>query len=173
MCIRDRHRDHLIRLPDMIAQHIPAFRAFHDLWIAQLSRPLYAQPTNVENPKATGPNAKFKALLQQVATEFLTYIVQLDPDPLKKNVQWLLTLITRKQQPMPVEDLIYAGESLTKFMQMKKERLIPKEKSDINKYKSLSDLNHALRGEQDNRQAVATTKDAEMRACLLYTSRCV
>jgi hypothetical protein len=162
--IHEPHRDHLIRLPDMIAQHIPAFRAFHDLWIAQLSRPLYAQPTNVENPKATGPNAKFKALLQQVATEFLTYIVQLDPDPLKKNVQWLLTLITRKQQPMPVEDLIYAGESLTKFMQMKKERLIPKEKSDINKYKSLSDLNHALRGEQDNRQAVATTKDAEMRA---------
>jgi hypothetical protein len=82
------------------------------------------------------------------AAKLFDYVVSRDPDSTKKHVQWLLTLILRKTNPMPLEDLEYAGESLSTFMAMKQARALPPDKLDINTYKSLSDLNLALRGEQ-------------------------
>ena len=96
------------------------------------------------------------------------YILGVDPDPAKKNSQWLLTIVTRKKDPMPLEDLEYAGESLTKFAQLKKEKIIPSN-TDINQLKSLSELNSLLRGGQENKETSSKSEEMEM----LHQSRVV
>jgi len=97
-----------------------------------------------------------------IAEVLFDYVVSVDPDPVKKNTQWLLTLITRKNNRMPLEDLEYASESLTKFAEMKKARLLPPDKTDINTFKSLSDLNFTLRGEQENKSNALASEEQAM-----------
>lgn len=100
----------------------------------------------------------------QIADKLFTYIISVDPDPQKKNSQWLLTSVLRKNQPMPFEDLAHASESLTKFAEMKRAGELAPDKTDINRFRSLSDLNVALRGEQEQRTTALATQDQAMLA---------
>lgn len=114
--------------------------------------------------------ARQPAAADQFAAKCFAYVVARDPDTTKKHVQWLLTLILRKTNPMPLEDLEHAGEALTKFMAMKQARALPADKTDINTYKSLSDLNLVLRGEQQHAaNALVSQEQAMLAQCdVLY-----
>jgi hypothetical protein len=106
-----------------------------------------------------------KIRVSLIAEKLFDFIVAVDPDPVKKNTQWLLTIITRKKDPMPLEDLEYAQESLVKFIEMKKTRQISAN-ADINKFKSLSELNSALKGEVEQKtQMVASEAEAMLAQC--------
>jgi hypothetical protein len=103
---------------------------------------------------------------EHFALTLFNHVVGLDPDSSKKHVQWLLNLILRKTNPMPLEDLDYATESLSRFMAMKQARALPANKTDINGYASLSDLNLALRGEQQHASsALASREQAILAQC--------
>jgi hypothetical protein len=97
----------------------------------------------------------------ELADALFNYVFAVDPDPVKKNAQWLLTIIMRKNNPMPLEDLEYAGETLTKFAEMKKSRALPP-KTDINRFKSLSELNAAMRGEQEHATTALASEEQTM-----------
>ena len=53
--------------------------------------------------------------------KIFNWIVSLDPDPNKRNTQWIFNLVLRKVNPLPLEDIQYVTEALTKFMKMKAE----------------------------------------------------
>ncbi len=97
------------------------------------------------------------------AQRFFDYVVSVDPDPVKSNTQWLLTQILRKNNPMPLEDLEGAKDTLTDFMEMKKTRQLPPEHMDINKFRSLSDLRAALRKTET---AIVASSDQEEKDAL-------
>jgi hypothetical protein len=96
--------------------------------------------------------------------QLFNFVLSCDPDPVKKNSQWLLTQILRKQNAMPMEDLRTASETLTKYDEMKKARQIPANKSDINSFKSLSDLYLVIRGEVQQIQTADEQEKQEMLA---------
>jgi len=104
----------------------------------------------------------------RLAEPLFDYVLACDPDPLKKNSQWLLTIITRKNSPMPTEDLEHAPEVLTKFAEMKKENLLPPDKTDINAFRSLSDLNATLRAGAGNTTAADDEQTMLHEAKIIY-----
>ncbi len=95
--------------------------------------------------------------------KLFNYISSCDPDPIKKNLQWLLIQVLRKQNPMPLEDLEGASDVLTRYAEMKKHRLIPANKSDINAFRSLGDLRAVIAGEKKNQLLVADSEEAKAR----------
>jgi len=113
-------------------------------------------------PSNIAPLAKAPKDIALTAQKLFDYIVSVDPDPKKRNSQWLLTLVTRKADPMPFEDLHYASESLNKFAEMKQAGQLPANKGDINRYRSLSDLNFALEGEKKQQVATLASQEQEM-----------
>jgi hypothetical protein len=111
------------------------------------------------------------------AEKLFNYVLSVDPDPVKKNSQWLFNQILRKpdadrgRAPMPLEDLESAGETLTTYAEMKKNRQIPKDKFDINAFKSLSDLAATLRGEIVQQEQASDAEEQEMLAqCDVYAN---
>jgi len=109
------------------------------------------------------PDMDIEDAFENDAVNLFNYVLEQDPDPVKKNSQWLLNLITRKNGKMPLEDLMYARETLQKFEEMKKNRQLPQGKTDINAYKSLADVEAIIRGET---QAIVQAQDAEMQKAL-------
>jgi len=96
------------------------------------------------------------------AEKFFNFVLACDPDPVKKNSQWLLTQILRKNNAMPLEDLEGASETLKQYAEMKKARQIPANKSDINAFKSLSELNSVVRGEEQTQVQKVDAEEAAM-----------
>lgn len=96
------------------------------------------------------------------AAHVFDLVLQADPDPVKKNTQWLLTQILRKTNPMPLEDLEGAAETLGRYAEMKRLRQIPADKADINVFKSLSELAALLRGEVQQQVMASDAEQADM-----------
>lgn len=78
-------------------------------------------------------------------------------DPGKNNVytQWMLDRILRQSRPMPLEDVIYAPETLADYEKVKRD-LAP-EQRDINRFVDLSSVRAATASRQDT----AAQSDAE------------
>lgn len=73
------------------------------------------------------------------------WIAEQDPGKNNPATQWMLDRVLRKDNPIPLEDLLYAKETLAKFLTAVQKRTLPADVSnDINKYKSLSDIEAAL-----------------------------
>ena len=82
----------------------------------------------------------------KAANMLFDWIMNHDPTSTKKYTQWLLTIVTKKKNPTPLEDITYADESINEFEQVKNS--LPPDKRDINKFKSLSELNQILSSQE-------------------------
>jgi hypothetical protein len=100
--------------------------------------------------------------------KMLSYVASFDPDKTKKYTQWFLNMILRKAPKpvdpnhpmaanapqaiaaMPLEDLERAQSYVIRFEEGRKSGLIPKEMSDINKFKTIGDLAEVLNQSQQN-----------------------
>ena len=99
---------------------------------------------------------------EDIAQKLVNFIISLDPDPKKRNAQWLLTVSLRQNQPMPMEDLKYAGETLIAFEKAKIAKQVPPQYSDINRFKSLSEINAVLRSGEETTLSADEAEQAEM-----------
>jgi hypothetical protein len=111
-----------------------------------------------------GDDNSGKPQSEQIADHVFDLVLAADPDPVKKNTQWLLTQLLRKHDAMPLEDLEGAAETLTRYAEMKRTRQIPPDKADINAFKSLSELAALLRGEVQQQVVASDAEQAEMLA---------
>lgn len=98
------------------------------------------------------------ALAQRVFND----VMNADPDPVKKNTQWLLTLLSNNR--MPYEDLPKANDYLTRYAEKKKRRQIPQEYSDLNRFRSLGDLFQVVKGSDDQIQDAQESEKAKFAA---------
>src|SRR5574343_232378 len=64
---------------------------------------------------------------------FATF-TNVDPDPTKKNLQWVLNTYIAGR--MPIEDLEKIPDYIIKFNEKKKKRELPPEHMDLNRFKS-------------------------------------
>lgn len=92
------------------------------------------------NAMDIGPQQPGTQAQEAVAQKLFAYIVQFDPDGTKRNAQWLLNLLLKNN--MQLEDLPEARDMITAFMQH--QRQLPAEQRDLNRFKSLGDLEAAL-----------------------------
>jgi len=74
------------------------------------------------------------------AIHLFDYVIDQDPDPKKSHVQWLFNTFLRKKNPQPLEDLEAATDALSRFMELRKQRLLIGQRADINSYKSIREL---------------------------------
>ena len=74
------------------------------------------------------------------AQKIFRWILELDPDPKKAHVQWILNSILRKREPMRFEDLQAVPDALEKFIQMRQSRQLTPQQADINQYRTVRDL---------------------------------
>lgn len=84
-------------------------------------------------------------------------VLMADPDPTKKNTQWVLNLIVANR--MPLEDIEKVPGYLSKWMEKKKKRDLPPEAMDLGRFKSLGDLFAAI---SDSDTQMANADDAEL-----------
>ena len=68
------------------------------------------------------------------AIHLFDYVIDQDPDPKKSHVQWLFNTFLRKKNPQPLEDLEAATDALSRFMELRKQRLLIGQRADINSY---------------------------------------
>ena len=93
--------------------------------------------------------------------KIFNWIVSLDPDPNKRNTQWIFNLVLRKVNPLPLEDIQYVTEALTKFMKMKAERKLPVGKTEINAFKNVVELESAINQEKSKKDQADTSEQSE------------
>lgn len=93
-----------------------------------------------------------------LAEKVFNWIVSLDPDTNKKNTQWLLNLVTRKTNPIALEDLQNVTPTLAKFMKMKASRQLAPDKTEINSFKNVIELENAI-NQQKIQQYQADTSE--------------
>ena len=93
--------------------------------------------------------------------KIFNWIVSLDPDTNKKNAQWLFNIVLRKTNPLPLEDIQYVTASLTKFMQLKVERKLPADKTEINNFKNVIELESAINKEKSKQDQADTSENSE------------
>lgn len=156
--MQDAHKIwlYLIEMQLLLEDRLDFLRTnFHDR-IANLLNTVPVPPTIRRRITARQPD-------EDPAAKLINMVIAIDPDPQKKNTQWLLTALVRKNHPMPLEDLLYAKETLTKYAEMKQARLLPKEHMDINSFRSLSEINAFMRGEQEQQ---ISAEDAEQQAMM-------
>ena len=79
------------------------------------------------------------------AQKIFRWILELDPDPKKSHVQWILNSILRKREPMRFEDLQAVPDALEKFIQMRQTRQLTPEQADINQYRTVRDIEAVVR----------------------------
>lgn len=88
----------------------------------------------------------------EIAKAVFAHVIEFDPDPVKKNSQWLLTLLVKGK--LKLEDLEKATRYLKRFAALKSQ--LPTEGRDINRYTSLSQLYTAIEPPE------ATADDADI-----------
>jgi len=144
---------------------------FQPLAATLISRDMRIQPDQVATLKRVKlpiPPDMNTGINQQpgedVAQKLVNFIISIDPDPKKRSAQWLLTVTLRQNQPMPMEDLQHAAETLVNFDKAKQSRQIPPQMADINRYKSLSEINAALRGQEQQTLSADEAEQQEMMA---------
>ena len=99
--------------------------------------------------------------LTEYATKIFNWILSLDPTSTKKYSQWLLNLVTRKHNRIPIKNLENSDitDNLNKFTELQK--YIPVELKNINKLKTLSELQEILdyySSDIDKEDALKNTK---------------
>lgn len=87
-----------------------------------------------------------------LASYAIDKIIEADPNPVKKNSEWLLQIYTRGK--MPFEDLDKATDYLTRFEEQKKKKLLPPEKRNLRDYPDLPSLYLAVKSSDDELIAV-------------------
>ena len=87
--------------------------------------------------------------------KFFNWVMSHDPTKNKIYTQWLLRCIFKYK--MPLEDVTYANETLSKFHDMKRTNLLRTDSTDINKFTTISDLNAAIRPQEP--KVIASLKD--------------
>jgi hypothetical protein len=94
--------------------------------------------------------------------QIFDYVIRFDPDPVKKNSQWLLTLLVKGK--LMLEDLDKAPAYLQRFGQIK--HLLPKELRDLNRIGSLADLYTAIEPHEEtqSQDEIDRQYDAAMQA---------
>jgi uncharacterized Ntn-hydrolase superfamily protein len=106
-------------------------------------------------------DAKDKALGDKI----IDFIAAGDPDPSKRNAQWLISVLLKGG--MKLEDIDGAKGVLVRFAQLKPR--LPVKQRDINRFKTVGDLYQALLPYENQPEVVsnkqlARTEDAEMAA---------
>lgn len=84
--------------------------------------------------------------------ELFDYIVDLDPDPKKKNTQWLFKILVGKHGQSGLKDLKNAPDVLTKFADLKKEGKLDKRFHDLNQFTSINALKNTIDAVESDEQ---------------------
>lgn len=92
---------------------------------------------------------------QDDAERLFNWIAGQDPGKNNAYTQWMLDRILRQSRPMPLEDVIYAPETLANYEKVKRD-LAPDQR-DINRFVDLSSVRAATASRQDT----AAQSDAE------------
>ena len=76
------------------------------------------------------------------AQQLFQWILDQDPSNSKEYSQWLMNMVVRKKNPVPLEDFLYVKDTLTQFDEKKPELDI--KQRNINSYKSISQLDAVI-----------------------------
>lgn len=145
------YRDILKQIEEAIELEEARFDSLKQLYVPRLEQ--IADTINIPADVA----AKLKATEgESFGEKLFNWIANQDPGKNYPATQWMLDRVLRKQNPMPLEDLVYARETLEKFAQAIKDKTLPADASkDLNRYKSLSDIDSVLRTGKAAAQDVA------------------
>ena len=103
--------------------------------------------------------------------KLFNWILNQDPGKNHPNSQWMLDRILKSTDPMPLEDVETARETLSQFEEMKRNKTLPRgASSDINTYPNLSAIDAVIHGGKKEIQQAsdAETQRAEKESTLLY-----
>ena len=108
-------------------------------------------------------DAELRKIPGEIPSEKLfNWIASKDPGKNNPATQWMLDRVIRKQNPMPLEDIIHADDTLSKFLDaVRTHTLDPEYSRDLNKYTSLSDIDKVLQGGEETKNQVSS-KDKKL-----------
>ena len=78
------------------------------------------------------------------ADELFNKIIESDPNPQKKNSQWLINVLLKSHSGNILDFLKKAPEILNKFEEYKANKTLEQHQIDINQYKTLDELEQTL-----------------------------
>lgn len=101
--------------------------------------------------------------------QMLNFIASFDPDPTKKNTQWLANLVL--SNAMPVEDLYQATTYLKRFAVIRNR--LPAKQRDLNLYKTLPDLWDVLSPFEDKEIVSKRQEDRDLEQKMLAQAKVI
>lgn len=158
------YRDLLVQIEEAIKLEEARFDTLKQIYVPKLDQQAnsIAVPADVEAQLRTTAG-------ESVGEKLFNWIASQDPGKNYPATQWMLDRVLRKQNPMPLEDVMYARETLEKFNNAVRNKALPPDHStDLNQYKSLSDVEQAIIGGQqaaqdvDRRDLEKATKESEI-----------